>query len=267
MICMKNKTILAVLILFGVFILGFVSASACDYNVGINYAYGKSDNTGINIGYENGSQWIENTPVNLTYEKIYDVKLSIKNYEGIILSNLNIIFKIDNNILNNSYKSLTTSLNQYQKINLNTSKLNCGYHNISVEISKENCNDLNLSDNSASRQIYVNCQEVPSTNNTNQTEPERIIDVSHKNSFVQFCNSNWICSGWSECSNGIIIRECVDKNYCDMEYNKPYEKSSCDEKILSNAYIETENTNYIWIIIAGIILFIVLLIILFNMLK
>jgi uncharacterized repeat protein (TIGR01451 family) len=83
------------------------------------------------------------------------------------------------------------------------------------------------------------------------------------NSFTQYCNTNWICSAWSECSDGAMTRECTDKNHCDVEYNKPYEQTDC--KNLSKVYVEEFDSNKFWIIV-GIILFIVLLIILINML-
>jgi cysteine-rich repeat protein len=81
---------------------------------------------------------------------------------------------------------------------------------------------------------------------------------------LQSCNTNWLCSGWSECSDGYMTRTCVDDNHCDVEYNKPYEKTSCSESIISKSLAE-ENTNSFWFVL-GIIIFVVLLIILVNLL-
>ena len=264
---MKNKTILAVLILFGIFILGFVNASVCDNLVAVRYSYGNSYGTGIALGYGNGT-WIAGNPANLNESNNYTIKYYIDNSSISPLGNISVIVRLDNLVIANYTKNANKE-HYPTNLFLNTESL-CGTHTAYLEVVKEG--ECNLSDNSASRQIYVNCVAEPPTNNTNQTEPERqIVNVSHKNSFVQFCNPNWQCSGWGECSNGIVIRKCVDNNHCDMEYNKPYEKGGCDESILSNVYAYNSNTNYIWIIIAGIILFIILfivfLIILFNMLK
>jgi len=291
MICMKNKTILVVLILFGVFLFGVISASACDNLVAVRYSYGNSYGTGIALGYGNGT-WIAGNPASLNESNNYTIKYYIDNSSISPLGNISVIVRLDNLIIANYTKNANKE-HYPTNLFLNTESL-CGAHIVYLEVVKEG--DCDLSDNSASRQIYVNCVAesptptcgdgvcnnnencsicstdcgscpTPPTNNTNQTEPERIINVSHKNSFVQFCNANWICSGWSECSNGVITRECADKNHCDTEYNKPYEKSGCDEKISSNAYVDNLNTNYIWIIIAGTILFLLLLIIIINLLK
>ena len=91
-------------------------------------------------------------------------------------------------------------------------------------------------------------------------------NVTNSNSFVQFCDTNWICSGWSECSNGVMTRSCIDNNNCDTEYNKPSEKTGCSDKVLSNVYVAQENTNYLWLILV-VILFVLLLIVIINLLK
>lgn len=41
------------------------------------------------------------------------------------------------------------------------------------------------------------------------------------------CTSNWACSGWSECFNGVQTRECVDLNRCSISLNTPLEIRAC----------------------------------------
>jgi hypothetical protein len=89
---------------------------------------------------------------------------------------------------------------------------------------------------------------------------------SKSNSFVQLCDTNWVCSSWSECSDGVMTRNCIDKNNCDTEDNKPNEQSDCKNNVLSNAYVEKENINPLWIIL-GVVLFVLLLLVIIYMLK
>jgi len=53
---------------------------------------------------------------------------------------------------------------------------------------------------------------------------------SHKNHFViGTCESNWECTGWSECINhAVMTRSCQDTNNCAYSYNKPIEKTGCE---------------------------------------
>ncbi len=41
------------------------------------------------------------------------------------------------------------------------------------------------------------------------------------------CQENWSCSNWSECVNGMSIRECVDVNECGTNENRPSESIGC----------------------------------------
>lgn len=42
-----------------------------------------------------------------------------------------------------------------------------------------------------------------------------------------FCNENWECNNWSECSIEAQSRECVDLNSCETTNDKPKEIQSC----------------------------------------
>ena len=50
----------------------------------------------------------------------------------------------------------------------------------------------------------------------------------------QFCDVNWVCSGWNECDNGIMTRKCQDTNRCDYSYNKPIEQTGCEISLSIN---------------------------------
>lgn len=82
---------------------------------------------------------------------------------------------------------------------------------------------------------------------------------------LDVCEPNWECSGWSECSNGVMTRNCEDSNFCKIEdsYNKPLEQSGCGV----SAKVYAEDNSYYLLIFVGIILLLILLIILVNLFK
>jgi len=41
------------------------------------------------------------------------------------------------------------------------------------------------------------------------------------------CEERWICSEWSECTNGLQTRTCEDVNNCGTDLNKPLETQPC----------------------------------------
>jgi cysteine-rich repeat protein len=125
--------------------------------------------------------------------------------------------------------------------------LNCGD---GIVQSGEQCDDGNLKNgDGCSRLCYL------------EKDEEKSEKANH---FVEFCDSNWKCSSWSECVNGVMTRKCTDTNSCTSEYNRPYETTACVDKVLSSAYIEGKNINYFWII-AELIIFFILLGIIINL--
>ncbi len=87
------------------------------------------------------------------------------------------------------------------------------------------------------------------------------IKKSHKNNLVQFCEPNWKCSGWKECNNGLMTRECYDSNYCDYSYNKPIEKTDCEMPVLEKSLIKKEiNIPFIVFVVVTLILIIILVV-------
>ena len=71
--------------------------------------------------------------------------------------------------------------------------------------------------------------EEPSTTTTEKTTESVASGV---------CAPDWICSEWTECSNGVKKRVCVDKHDCGSEENKPGLKEDCaltDEELFGNA--------------------------------
>lgn len=88
--------------------------------------------------------------------------------------------------------------------------------------------------------------ETGSSLNTWTTDPE-------------FCYTSWKCSGWSECQNGIQTRNCIDKNNCLAQYNKPVETRGCD--LIKESLVEPEKSTN-WFLISSLILTILLLVVL-----
>jgi len=93
----------------------------------------------------------------------------------------------------------------------------------------------------------------------NENENGDEIMVAHRNHFVQFCDPNWDCSGWSACENGYMTRTCKDTNYCSYGYNKPIEETGCD--LVSNVLIEDKTNNFSWAIF-GVVLAVILVVLL-----
>jgi len=85
---------------------------------------------------------------------------------------------------------------------------------------------------------------------------------SYQPNFELFCEPNWKCSGWGECENGLMTRECQDTNHCDYAYNRPIEETGCE--MTSKALIEEKENNWAFIlfgIITPLILIIILIVV------
>ncbi|MFH1787195.1 MAG: DUF4215 domain-containing protein [archaeon] len=153
---MKNKSKAIFLSLIFITIISFSIVNAdCSYDVGINYGYSSSDNTGINIKLL-GGDWILGTPVVLAKGVDYNIKTSIKNYLEEVVEGVHVIIKLDDTILSESDRTITSYT--YPNVDLDISQLECdSSHIISVEIQLEgDCNSL---DNYAERKVYVQCEE------------------------------------------------------------------------------------------------------------
>jgi len=118
---------------------------------------------------------------------------------------------------------------------------------------------VNISDNvgnEATKEITINVNE----------QPEEPKETSHSNGNIleyKECISDWECSGWSECSNGVMTRTCEDANRCEIAINEPSLTTDCIEPITRNSKVKNNTNNLLFF--AGIILLIVLLIILVNL--
>lgn len=139
----------------------------------------------------------------------------------------------------------------------------CG-NNILEE--NEECDDGEdngiVCDNSSSSCDYCSSEckiiTLPYSEENNETEEPEIKHLSHGNHYVQFCEPNWKCSGWSECINGVKTRTCYDSNYCAYQYNKPIEKTGCE--IIEQSLIQEKEKNWglVFLIITSLILIIAL---------
>ena len=82
-----------------------------------------------------------------------------------------------------------------------------------------------------------------------------------KSHFVQFCDSNWKCSGWGECENNLMTRKCTDANQCELSYNKPTEITNC-ESLISNVLIEEKTSKFNYPLLAGVLIAVLLIVVL-----
>ena len=82
----------------------------------------------------------------------------------------------------------------------------------------------------------------------------------------EFCETNWQCSGWSECSDGISTRQCVEANDCGTDYNQPLEVTSCDMPVKVNPAVQSNALTlsswmlWLWILVALIIIIFIVII-------
>ena len=75
------------------------------------------------------------------------------------------------------------------------------------------------------------------------------------------CLTNWVCSSWSSCINGIQARNCTKEKincYADLK-KKPVENQSCFTKIQNNTDFEGEinnlsNTKIMFLVLITLIL-------------
>jgi hypothetical protein len=44
------------------------------------------------------------------------------------------------------------------------------------------------------------------------------------------CEENWVCDGWTTCSNGLQTRICTDSNSCETTLNQPVTSQSCTKE-------------------------------------
>ena len=117
-------------------------------------------------------------------------------------------------------------------------------------------------DNSASVCDYCssNCQIISLEKETQEQNSNNPTSLNTWTTDPEFCYTNWKCSGWSECQNGIQKRKCVDKNNCLIQYNKPIETTGCD--LISESLIEDAKQKVNWALISSLILTALLLIVL-----
>ena len=105
-----------------------------------------------------------------------------------------------------------------------------------------------LCDNTTSSCTYCSSECESITLPYATTQPQSTKKSSpHKNHFVQFCDVNWECSGWGGCIDGLMTRQCYDKNYCEDSYNKPLEKTGCE--IISQVLVKEDELNYPFILV------------------
>lgn len=197
---------------------GICPEPTCDHEIAIRYSYSNSYGTGIAIGYENNT-WLENTPANLNENEIYKIKYFIDNQKDED-DNVHMIFKLDETVLIDEYKLINAYTSKEFNLDLNDL---CGEHALSLEIESDGY-ECDLSDNYASREIYIECEEEPpeeycgdgicNNDETCSTCPEDCGECEEDCS--EYCYSCPLgeCDLNEQCGDGIIQEgeECDDGN-------------------------------------------------------
>jgi len=86
--------------------------------------------------------------------------------------------------------------------------------------SPEECDDGNMLDNDGCSSSCL----IESSGTSFST----LIISSDRGERDWICEPNWRCSLAGDCENGISKRDCVDTNFCDLNYNKPIETVPCE---------------------------------------
>lgn len=132
-------------------------------------------------------------------------------------------------------------------------------------------NVTQLNFNVSGSTVVIPTNQTNSTSNTTVTgdsSDNDCEDSDQRSLFINICEPNWECSGWSLCTEGVQTRNCVDTNNCDYEYNKPVEIIDC--KSLEKQKVLVEGNKINWkkpflifnLVLTLILLFVILLIIL-----
>jgi len=119
------------------------------------------------------------------------------------------------------------------------------------------CGDRTCNEDENCSTCPQDCGECETTH-PNQTQKYN----SNKKNFIQICDSNWKCSLWSSCFNGIKTRQCHDTNNCKVSHNKPIEETSCTTEISFK-----ENKISWFFILTSLLIFVLLIWILVVLLK
>lgn len=118
--------------------------------------------------------------------------------------------------------------------------------------------DYDYQDLVVSVKVVCGSENQKPTSNHKGSTGYNIIDLTGG----KFCEPNWECSGWSECLGETQTRECIDTNFCNYEYNKPYEKTACEMPSFVEETPLKQNSNiWLWIVIAVFAILIIVLIV------
>ena len=98
---------------------------------------------------------------------------------------------------------------------------------------------------------------IPGTASTEENDSQESNATSDDGSFivVDSCESNWICTQWTECVNNVQRRTCIDTNECEDESTKPDTTRSCEQtpdEILASTTPEEPSSNFITGLVTGL---------------
>jgi hypothetical protein len=230
----------------------------CENLAGVRYSYGNSFGTGIAIRPEGGNWTQESNNID---EGIYEIRFAIDNKSVNPVGEVNLTVKIDESIITKYSKNVNKE--HINSTYLNTTGL-CGVHTIYLEV--ENEDECDLSDNYAQRQIYIQCDDEDEEESEDDEPQNNIIKLSSGVIPYNECLPNWECSGWSECSNGVMTRDCVDTNLCALPINEPYTVTDCIDPVLKESKVANEKKSNISSFLLGIFVFLILIVLLLSLL-
>ena len=215
----------------------------CEHDVAVRYSYSNSFGTGIAIAYN--STWISDIPAVLTKENEYKIKYYIDNKIEDTTNNINVIVKLDENLL----YDYNTSINvfHYKELDLNISSLQCNNsYVIYLEVYKINETDCNLTDNYAQREIFIFCDDGDDGDDDDDDNGDDDNGDDNGNGGSSG-STNAIpnlleCENWGACINGIQTRICKEI-YGYTYYSTIKESRECISDFVPFAYT-TDYTKY-----------------------
>ena len=110
--------------------------------------------------------------------------------------------------------------------------------------------------------VYENLEEESEFEILEEESEEENENTNH---FVQTCNPNWECSGWSGCVDEMKSRECVDLNDCEFSYNEPSERTGCLMLTGDEVLVNDLDFDWLFLILVGLAVLLILVLIFFSL--
>jgi len=194
--------------------------------------------------------------IDIKYESCYDIlnnKISLKitnNENAYDLKRISLEFKdpslktfeifpvpIKNSTEQYSFNSQKNPMKLTLKINLEKTPLGTCNESTKIIILK-NC-DIPSQDVLINLSTSDSSPESSNQNSATNTLPPKLVGKDEL--FIPSCKSNWACTGWEECINGIQRRDCSDMSKCLIPIDAPDFTRFCDGSCRENWQCEWSN--------------------------